>query len=49
MDKAFIYWDNSNIFIRRARAVAEEREGSGARHRVSTSGTCSSWAVPDAT
>ena len=33
MEQAFIYWDNSNIFIS-ARAVAEEREGSGARHRV---------------
>ena len=33
MDKVFIYWDNSNIFIG-ARAVAEEREGVQARHRV---------------
>ena len=33
MDKVFIYWDNSNIFIG-ARAVAEEREGVAARHRV---------------
>ena len=33
MERAFIYWDNSNIFIS-ARTVAEEREGAGARHRV---------------
>ena len=33
MDKVFIYWDNSNIFIG-AQAVAEEREGVKARHRV---------------
>ena len=33
MDKVFIYWDNSNILIG-ARAVAEEREGVQARHRV---------------
>lgn len=33
MEKAFIYWDNSNIFIG-ARDVAVEREGNSARHRV---------------
>ncbi|MDE2788955.1 MAG: NYN domain-containing protein [Paracoccaceae bacterium] len=33
MDKVFIYWDNSNIFIS-ARDVAVEREGNSARHRV---------------
>lgn len=33
MERAFIYWDNSNIFTG-ARAAAEEREGIGARHRV---------------
>ena len=33
MEKVFIYWDNSNIFIG-ARALAEEREGVSARHRV---------------
>ena len=33
MDKVFIYWDNSNIFIS-ARGVAVEREGETARHRV---------------
>ena len=33
MDKVFIYWDNSNIYIS-ARAVAEEREGRGAYERV---------------
>ena len=33
MNKVFVYWDNSNIFIG-ARDVAEEREGRSARHRV---------------
>ena len=33
MEKVFIYWDNSNIFIS-ARGVAVEREGANARHRV---------------
>ena len=33
MDKAFIYWDNSNIFIG-AQEVTEEREGHDARNRV---------------
>lgn len=33
LNKAFIYWDNSNIFIS-ARGVAEEREGAGAYHQV---------------
>ena len=33
MEKVFIYWDNSNIFIS-AQAVAVEREGAAARHRV---------------
>ena len=33
MEKAFIYWDNSNIFIG-ARDVAEDREGVNTRHRV---------------
>ena len=33
MDKVFVYWDNSNIFIG-ARAEAEEREGAAARYRV---------------
>ena len=33
MEKVFIYWDNSNIFIS-AREVAVEREGGTARHRV---------------
>ena len=33
VDKAFIYWDNSNIFIG-AQHVAVEREGEGARARV---------------
>ena len=33
MDKVFIYWDNSNIFIG-ARDVAAEREGKWARYRV---------------
>lgn len=33
MDRVFIYWDNSNIFIG-AQAVAAEREGGAARHRV---------------
>ena len=33
MDKVFVYWDNSNIFIG-ARAEAEEREGPAARYRV---------------
>ena len=33
MEKVFIYWDNSNIFIS-AQEVAIEREGVAARHRV---------------
>ena len=33
MDKVFIYWDNSNIFIS-AKDVAVQREGQGARARV---------------
>ena len=33
MEKVFIYWDNSNIFIS-ARGVGVEREGATARHRV---------------
>ena len=33
MERVFIYWDNSNIFIS-ARGVAVEREGATARHRV---------------
>ena len=33
MEKVFIYWDNSNIFIG-ARDVAVEREGASARHRL---------------
>lgn len=33
MDKVFIYWDNSNIFIS-AQQVAIEREGEAARYRM---------------
>ena len=33
MDKAFIYWDNSNLFIS-AQEVAVEREGAAARSRL---------------
>ncbi len=33
MEKVFIYWDNSNIFIS-AREVAIDREGDSARYRV---------------
>ena len=33
MEKVFIYWDNSNIFIS-AQQVAAEREGGSARYRV---------------
>ena len=33
MDKVFVYWDNSNIFIS-AQQVAAEREGDSARYRV---------------
>ena len=33
MDKVFIYWDDSNIFIS-AQALAVEREGHDARPRV---------------
>ena len=33
MDKIFVYWDNSNIFIS-AQQVAAEREGDSARYRV---------------
>ena len=33
MEKVFIYWDNSNIFIS-AREVASEQEGDTARYRV---------------
>ena len=33
MDKVFVYWDNSNIFIS-SQQVAAEREGDSARYRV---------------
>ena len=33
MDKVFIYWDNSNIYIG-AKDMAAEREGGSAYHRV---------------
>ena len=33
MERVFVYWDNSNIFIS-AQDVAEEREGPAARYRV---------------
>lgn len=33
MDKVFVYWDNSNIFIS-AREVAIDREGEVARYRI---------------
>ncbi len=33
MDKVFIYWDNSNIYIG-AQEVAAEREGSDTRFRT---------------
>ena len=33
MDRVFLYWDNSNIFIS-AQHVAGEREGAAARYRV---------------
>ena len=33
MEKVFIYWDNSNIFIS-AKETAAEREGEGARPRI---------------
>ena len=33
MDRVFIYWDNSNIFVS-VQEVAAEREGAGARRRV---------------
>ena len=33
MEKVFIYWDNSNIFIS-AQGIAVDREGAAARHRV---------------
>ena len=33
MERVFIYWDNSNVFIG-ARAEAEDREGAAARYRV---------------
>lgn len=33
MDKVFIYWDNSNIFIS-AQQIAIEREGEAARYRM---------------
>ena len=33
MEKVFLYWDNSNIFVS-AKGLAEEREGWGARSRV---------------
>ncbi|MYF36706.1 MAG: NYN domain-containing protein [Synechococcus sp. SB0678_bin_12] len=35
MDRIFLYWDNSNIFIS-AQDLAAEREGWGARSRVRT-------------
>ena len=33
MDRVFVYWDNSNIFIS-AQQVAAEREGDSARYRI---------------
>ena len=33
MEKVFIYWDNSNIFIS-AQQVAIDREGESARYRI---------------
>ena len=33
MDKVFVYWDNSNIFIS-AQEAATEREGDAVRYRV---------------
>ena len=33
LERVFVYWDNSNIFIG-AQDVAEEKEGPGARYRV---------------
>ena len=33
MDRVFIYWDNSNIFVS-VQEIAAEREGAGARRRV---------------
>ena len=34
MDKVFIYWDNSNIFVEAQRLAEEVSEGPGARYRV---------------
>ncbi len=34
MDKVFIYWDNSNIFVEAQRLAEEVNEGPGARYRV---------------
>ena len=33
MERVFVYWDNSNIFIS-AQQVAAEREGNAARYRI---------------
>ena len=34
MEKVFIYWDNSNIFVEARRLAEEVNEGPGARYRV---------------
>ena len=34
MEKVFIYWDNSNIFVEARRRAEEVNEGPGARYRV---------------
>lgn len=46
MNKVFLYWDNSNIFIS-AKDVAVEMEGEAARFRVRIdSATCWRWRGP---
>ena len=34
MDKVFIYWDNSNIFVEAQRFAEERNSGPDARYRV---------------
>ena len=36
MEKVFIYWDNSNIFVEAQRLAEEVNEGPGAQYRVHT-------------
>ena len=38
MEKVFIYWDNSNIFINAQEVAAEREGGTGSNGRICASG-----------